>query len=334
MPPRKRSNWRQPTIYDEMEGRRTTRAARSGAGHSSRSSQQYATKDGVTINVSRSKEPVKQYVEVWRTPGPGIGFAVPMWVQVDKLTAEEKEEYVALNPDMAAKIYPPTETPQDELETSAAEKMQVDTPTAAATVPQGTTAVEVTAATATTVGAPETSTATAPLSGTTSQDNPQMLHSEPDASMTTTPAAVPSSAVTEKPADQGLPSAPQPPAESSQTANVAQPMDTSPVAKNVPPETEATTKDDIAPTQNLETSPVTSQEQEGEKVPEETKPILPDSTTVVASAEPEVTHAPAQQQPQEQPAISTEPSIAVESNDDRESLAKRPRIDDAPPPLS
>ena len=119
MPPRKRSNWRQPTVFDHSDGggRRTTRAARQSAGQSHKSSSsQYATRDGVTVNVSRSKEPVQGWIEVWRAPAPNVGFAVPIWVQIDKLTPEEREEYL-----------PSTENtkPEDEMET----KDQVKTTT-------------------------------------------------------------------------------------------------------------------------------------------------------------------------------------------------------------
>ena len=100
MPPRKRSNWRQPTIFDDHDGgRRTTRAARSSkvssAASSVTSSQQpYSTRDGVTINVSRSRQKVQnKWVEVWRPPAAGIGFSVPQWVPLEKLTPEERQEY-------------------------------------------------------------------------------------------------------------------------------------------------------------------------------------------------------------------------------------------------
>eukprot|EP00977_Amphora_coffeiformis_P001731 scaffold337_cov172-Amphora_coffeaeformis.AAC.5 len=139
MPPRKRSNWRQPTVFDHPGGggRRTTRAARQSAGQSHKSSSQYATRDGVTVNVSRSKERVQGWIEVWRPPAPGVGFAVPIWVQIDKLTPEERDEYL---PSADAKSEEGGEA-QDQAETTAeksnddadpmqsgTEPMQIDTP--------------------------------------------------------------------------------------------------------------------------------------------------------------------------------------------------------------
>ena len=107
MPPRKRSNWRQPTVFDDQDGGRTTRAAR--AARSLSKSQYYASNrdGGVAINVSRSKEKVQKWVEVWRSPAAGIGFTVPQWVPLEKLTLEERKEY-----DKAALEKQPFQQPQ------------------------------------------------------------------------------------------------------------------------------------------------------------------------------------------------------------------------------
>jgi hypothetical protein len=97
MPPRKRSNWRNPVVFGGIESaRRTTRAARSGGQHSRAST--YATKDGVTVNVSRSKEKVQGWIEVWRAPARGVGFSVPIWVKVEQLTPEERLEHLPADP--------------------------------------------------------------------------------------------------------------------------------------------------------------------------------------------------------------------------------------------
>ena len=140
MPPRKRSNWRQPTVFDHPDGggRRTTRAARQSAGQSRGSSSQYATRDGVTVNVTRSKERVQGWIEVWRPPAPGVGFAVPIWIQIDKLTPEEREAYLPstdAKPEEEGELQDQAETTTEKsiddtaapMENSA-EPMQIDTP--------------------------------------------------------------------------------------------------------------------------------------------------------------------------------------------------------------
>lgn len=127
MPPKRRSNWRQPTIFDnEPSGRRTTRAARSAGGQQSSKSSQYQTKDGVTINVSRSKERLQGWVEVWRQPSPGVNFQIPIWVRMDQLTEEEKDDLAKPEDSSAEQQTNDTNAKGNDSSNNNAEPMEID----------------------------------------------------------------------------------------------------------------------------------------------------------------------------------------------------------------
>lgn len=93
-----------------MIGRRTTRAAtgqgRSSAGVVGNSSQGTSSgrhttairreKDGTIINISLSRKRPKSWVEVHRSPGPGVRFTVPVWIPEEEMTPAERENHALM----------------------------------------------------------------------------------------------------------------------------------------------------------------------------------------------------------------------------------------------